>query len=257
MRALRAIVPLLAPILVVIAAPSSRGQELTNGLPPPPLPSWLKVIEDPFGLPLANEAPPCDDPFVCKPVTANGARGLIGVLDGEKPGEVAPPPPPDPKMVEVRSLEHLVRLLAADGDYADVAAVRSQIAALLAPPPPPPPPKPPAPPPAPVQASGSFPGGSPTALPPSLRAIMLRALQAKGLPASWADSSSLAEVLWHESRFDSTAQNPSSTAHGLFQMLTCTTNDAYTQCVDGLKYIEGRYGTPDGAWEFWQAHSWY
>jgi SLT domain-containing protein len=25
----------------------------------------------------------------------------------------------------------------------------------------------------------------------------------------------------------------------------------------GLKYIKGRYGTPEAAWAFWQSHKWY
>jgi SLT domain-containing protein len=77
--------------------------------------------------------------------------------------------------------------------------------------------------------------------------------------------SGLAEILSHESSFSSTAQNPSSTAYGLFQFLDSTwatvgatkTSDPYLQCVAGLKYIKQRYGDPDKAWAFWAQHHWY
>ena len=34
-------------------------------------------------------------------------------------------------------------------------------------------------------------------------------------------------------------------------------NDAATQIRWGLGYIQGRYGTPCGAWSFKQGHGWY
>jgi hypothetical protein len=97
--------------------------------------------------------------------------------------------------------------------------------------------------------------------------IMLRATYAAGVPQSWAKSQALANIVSHESSFRPTAQNPTSTAYGLFQFLDSTwatvgcrkTSDAYQQSVCGLRYIQRRYHTPEAAWRFWQAQSphWY
>jgi hypothetical protein len=97
--------------------------------------------------------------------------------------------------------------------------------------------------------------------------IMLRATYAAGVPQSWAKSQALANIVSHESSFRATAQNPTSTAYGLFQFLNTTwatvgctkTSDAYQQSVCGLRYIQRRYHTPEAAWAFWQRQSphWY
>jgi hypothetical protein len=131
----------------------------------------------------------------------------------------------------------------------------------------------PAPAPAPARAPtpddaphvGPYPGGTPTSLPPALAAIMVRACQIDGLPVSWASSPQLAEVLNKESGFSPTAQNPTSTAYGLFQFLDSTwagvgatkTSDPLQQCVAGLKYIQQRYGSPAGAWQHELDYNWY
>ena len=102
-------------------------------------------------------------------------------------------------------------------------------------------------------------------IPAALQPILAKALEADGLPASWLQSNGLTQILAHESSFNAGAQNPSSTAYGLFQFLNSTwksvgatkTSDAYLQSVAGLKYIQQRYGNPDNAWAFWQAHKWY
>ena len=80
-------------------------------------------------------------------------------------------------------------------------------------------------------------------------------------PSQWK---ALSEIISHESSWDPSSKNPSSTARGLFQMLyepgTKTPygqHDVPTQVRDGLSYIEGRYGDPAGAWDFWQKHQWY
>jgi hypothetical protein len=83
------------------------------------------------------------------------------------------------------------------------------------------------------------------------------ALQRAHLPASWAGSSSLHYVVSHESGYDVSAKNPSSTASGLYQMLYGAGSDALQQSINGLKYIASRYGSPSGAESFWQSHSWY
>jgi hypothetical protein len=107
----------------------------------------------------------------------------------------------------------------------------------------------------------------PRRLPAWLHPIMVRATAAVHVPASWATSGALYELILHESGFNNRAQNPTSTAYGLFQFLDTTwagygckkTSDAYIQSVCGLRYIKARYRTPERAWAFWQAQSphWY
>lgn len=68
----------------------------------------------------------------------------------------------------------------------------------------------------------------------------------------------------HESSWNPNAQNPSSTAYGLFQFLDGTwsqygpkTADPGLQAQYGLQYIRERYGDPKSAKSFWEAHHWY
>ncbi|TLQ44013.1 aggregation-promoting factor C-terminal-like domain-containing protein [Streptomyces marianii] len=73
-------------------------------------------------------------------------------------------------------------------------------------------------------------------------------------------------IVDHESSWNYRAQNPSSGAYGLVQALPGTkmasagadwqTNPA-TQIKWGLNYMNDRYGSPCGAWSFWQANNWY
>ncbi|MET9729798.1 transglycosylase SLT domain-containing protein [Streptomyces sp. NPDC006458] len=73
-------------------------------------------------------------------------------------------------------------------------------------------------------------------------------------------------IVDHESTWNYQAVNPSSGAYGLFQALPGSkmvsagadwqTNPA-TQIKWGLSYMDGRYGSPCGAWSFWQANHWY
>ena len=73
-------------------------------------------------------------------------------------------------------------------------------------------------------------------------------------------------IVSHESGWNYKAVNPSSGAYGLFQALPGTkmssagadwqTNPA-TQIKWGINYMESRYGSPCGAWSFWQANHWY
>ncbi|AZM48361.1 transglycosylase domain-containing protein [Streptomyces sp. WAC 06738] len=73
-------------------------------------------------------------------------------------------------------------------------------------------------------------------------------------------------IVDHESGWDYTATNPSSGAYGLMQALPGSkmasagadwqTNPA-TQIEWGLNYMNDRYGSPCGGWEFWQANGWY
>ena len=73
-------------------------------------------------------------------------------------------------------------------------------------------------------------------------------------------------IVSRESGWNYTATNPSSGAYGLVQsnpgskMASVAsdwrTNPA-TQIKWGLAYMNSRYGSPCGAWDFWQAHSYY
>ncbi|WP_240139320.1 transglycosylase SLT domain-containing protein [Streptomyces sp. MUM 178J] len=73
-------------------------------------------------------------------------------------------------------------------------------------------------------------------------------------------------IVSRESSWNYTAQNPSSGAYGLVQALPGSkmssagadwrTNPA-TQIKWGLNYMNERYGSPCGAWSFWQANHWY
>ncbi|MEU3343848.1 transglycosylase SLT domain-containing protein [Streptomyces sp. NPDC006700] len=73
-------------------------------------------------------------------------------------------------------------------------------------------------------------------------------------------------IVNHESSWNYRAVNPSSGAYGLFQALPGSkmssvgadwqTNPA-TQIKWGLNYMNGRYGSPCDAWNFWQANHWY
>ncbi|WP_371498851.1 lytic transglycosylase domain-containing protein [Kitasatospora sp. NBC_00374] len=74
------------------------------------------------------------------------------------------------------------------------------------------------------------------------------------------------QIVKRESGWDYTATNASSGAYGLVQALPGSkmasagadwrTNPA-TQIKWGLKYMNDRYGSPCGAWSFWQSHHWY
>ncbi|WP_406285818.1 transglycosylase SLT domain-containing protein [Embleya sp. NBC_00896] len=73
-------------------------------------------------------------------------------------------------------------------------------------------------------------------------------------------------IVERESGWRVNATNPSSGAYGLVQALPGTkmatagadwkTNPA-TQIKWGLNYMNQRYGSPCGAWSFWQSHHWY
>jgi hypothetical protein len=82
---------------------------------------------------------------------------------------------------------------------------------------------------------------------------------------SGAEWNALSQIISHESGWNPNAQNPTSTAYGLFQFLNSTwagtgiakTSDPALQTRAGLTYIRNRYTDPIGAWNFWQAHHWY
>ncbi|MFC8449652.1 lytic transglycosylase domain-containing protein [Kitasatospora sp. NPDC057223] len=74
------------------------------------------------------------------------------------------------------------------------------------------------------------------------------------------------QIVKRESGWNYTASNASSGAYGLVQALPGSkmasagadwrTNPA-TQIKWGLGYMNSRYGSPCGAWTFWQSHHWY
>jgi septal ring factor EnvC (AmiA/AmiB activator) len=74
-------------------------------------------------------------------------------------------------------------------------------------------------------------------------------------------------IIMHESGGDPTADNPSSTAFGLGQLLLgnrilylgkdYATTDCGKQLAAFRTYVRERYGTAEAAQAFWQAHGWY
>jgi hypothetical protein len=78
--------------------------------------------------------------------------------------------------------------------------------------------------------------------------------------------SCFSNIVSRESGWNYTATNPSSGAYGLVQsnpgskMASVAsdwrTNPA-TQIKWGLNYMNSRYGSPCGAWQFWQSHNYY
>ncbi len=120
----------------------------------------------------------------------------------------------------------------------------------------------------PAFGSSAAPGGAAAAAPAGLtgnKGVAYQAMLQAGFPASeWG---ALQNLLNGESGFRHTAQNPTSTAYGMFQFLDSTwstvggskTSDPALQSQYGLQYIKQRYGTPSAAWAFWQSQSphWY
>jgi uncharacterized protein YabE (DUF348 family) len=114
--------------------------------------------------------------------------------------------------------------------------------------------------------SGGGSGGAPSAPAPSpgtAKAIARDLLAARG----WDDAQyNCLVVLWNnESGWNVHASNPSG-AYGIPQALPGWKmssagpdwqNNASTQIKWGLGYIGERYGTPCGAWSFWQGNGWY
>ncbi|WP_326745239.1 transglycosylase SLT domain-containing protein [Streptomyces sp. NBC_01760] len=83
---------------------------------------------------------------------------------------------------------------------------------------------------------------------------------------STAQYQCLDNLIRRESGWNHRAANPSSGAYGLMQALPGSKmasagsdwrTNPLTQIKWGLKYIKQRYGTPCGAWNFWQKNGWY
>ena len=94
--------------------------------------------------------------------------------------------------------------------------------------------------------------------------LSAREIAARLVPAG--QLSSFEEIISHESGWDVHAVNASSGAYGLGQALPAGKMAAYgadwqdsavTQIKWALSYMDSRYGSPNAAWSFWQAHNWY
>jgi len=83
-----------------------------------------------------------------------------------------------------------------------------------------------------------------------------------GSGAQW---SALSSIIQRESGWNANAQNPNSTAYGIFQFLNGTwAGTGYAKSADpeiqaraGMQYIGSRYGNPVGAAAFWDRNGWY
>ncbi|MVU83523.1 transglycosylase SLT domain-containing protein [Nocardia sp. ET3-3] len=74
------------------------------------------------------------------------------------------------------------------------------------------------------------------------------------------------EIITHESNWQVFAINPTSGAYGLAQALPAHKMfsegpdwmfNPLTQIRWAYRYMVARYGSPNAAWDFWQAHNWY
>ncbi|GGX61403.1 aggregation-promoting factor C-terminal-like domain-containing protein [Streptomyces anandii] len=81
-----------------------------------------------------------------------------------------------------------------------------------------------------------------------------------------AQFNAFSHIVEHESGWNVNATNASSGAYGLVQALPGSKmasagsdwkTNAQTQIKWGLDYMKSRYGSPVGAWNFWQANGWY
>lgn len=89
---------------------------------------------------------------------------------------------------------------------------------------------------------------------------------AKKMIANSAQYTCFSNIVDHESDWNPNATNASSGAYGLVQALPGSKmasagsdwkTNAATQIKWGLDYMKDRYGSPCGAWNFWQANHWY
>ena len=117
---------------------------------------------------------------------------------------------------------------------------------------------------APVVAAAPAPASAaPAPSPGSAQAIAQQLVAARGWGSDQFDC--LVQIWDRESGWNVHAANPSG-AYGIPQALPGSKmgsagpdwqDNATTQITWGLGYISGRYGTPCGAWSFWQSNGWY
>ncbi|CAL9549311.1 lytic transglycosylase domain-containing protein [Streptomyces sp. enrichment culture] len=89
---------------------------------------------------------------------------------------------------------------------------------------------------------------------------------AKKMIGNSAQYQCFSRIVQHESNWDVRATNASSGAYGLVQALPASKmasagsdwrTNPETQIEWGLDYMKDRYGSPCGAWDFWQSNGWY
>lgn len=109
-----------------------------------------------------------------------------------------------------------------------------------------------------ASASGSTSSGSGGGSLTGNRAVVQKVASKYGW-GSGAEWNALSNIVSSESSWNNTAQNPHSTAYGLFQFLNGTwgnydhiskTSDPRLQAIAGMDYIKGRYGDPIRAWGY-------
>ena len=111
---------------------------------------------------------------------------------------------------------------------------------------------------------GSWSGGSDQHAGGPVRDIVRKVAEGFG----WGSGPMWDAISWivgKESSWKPNAQNPKSTAYGLFQFLNSTwrtvgmskSSDPSVQALAGMKYIQQRYGNPLKAQAFWRANGWY
>lgn len=111
-------------------------------------------------------------------------------------------------------------------------------------------------------AAGAAAGAAPAAAGGNVGLVQSMAASRGWTGAQW---DALYAVVMRESGFNNNAQNPTSTAYGMFQFLDTTwgaygaskTSDPTAQTVAGLNYIASRYGTPSAALAHENAYGWY
>jgi hypothetical protein len=100
---------------------------------------------------------------------------------------------------------------------------------------------------------------------PASSAAQAKAIAKQMIPST-AQYNAFSKIVEHESGWDVDAMNASSGAYGLVQALPGSKmasagsdwkTNAKTQIEWGLDYMNDRYGSPVGAWNFWQANGWY
>jgi len=110
-------------------------------------------------------------------------------------------------------------------------------------------------------------GGDPAPTDLSAMQALVRTVAAQRGWGSGSQWDALYQLVQHESGFNPNAQNPTSSAYGLFQFLNSTwgsvgaskTSDPWGQTTAGLRYIANAYGSPQAAWSAWLSRSphWY
>lgn len=105
-----------------------------------------------------------------------------------------------------------------------------------------------------------------TAVPAQAAAPTSAQAIAKQMIKDPAQYQAFSNIVSKESGWNPKAQNSSSGAYGLVQALPASKmssagsdwkTNPETQIKWGLDYMNDRYGSPVGAWDFWQSNGWY